>query len=219
MKTTITWLFVGLLLISNVVLGLLLFTGDEASEGSEALATDVGSEIAGEEELFMSDDTVEEVLAAETVVEEETNTTYTAKAASFTLDIDEDYVVVVEKDGGVEAEQSTLLKIGRKNLENTGNIELHADDYVKVSAFPSNFNGTRDQFVTNDTALQGNVATEASSQIDGTQARKFTLNGVGKTIKYYFERGGETYLIEAWDVSSGDTQVMLNDVVDGFRFK
>lgn len=212
MKTTLAWLAFGALIISNAVFAMLYFTGDEAPADT-ARSSEVG-EVAGESKQVMMSEASAEA-AAEQVQD---RTSYTAEAAPFSLDLDSTYQVVVEKDGGADSERATQLKIGRKNTDEFGSVSLRADDYVKVEAYPSDFNGTRDQFITNDTALQGNFADESSSSVDGIQARRFELEGVGSTIKYYFEREGITFFIEAWDVSSGDTQVMLDDVVRGFSF-
>lgn len=216
LKTTITWLVMGLLVISNIVLAMLYFSsGDEepgvaSTENVEQISEDVAP---AEENVAQSEETVEVLPASEN------RTIYEAKASKFSLNIPSEYQVVVDRDGGSGGLHSTMIKIGRKNADEHGSVSLAADDYVKIEAYPSDVNGNRDEFVTNDTALQGNSADESSTNIDGTQARRFTLNGVGKTIKYYFERGGVTYFIEAWDISSGDTNIMLDDVIGGFRFK
>ncbi len=206
MKTTVVWLIFGLLVITNIVLGLLLMTG----EGSEATAQENTTEVAGES-TDASQSSVEAGSAPQKPGE------YSAKASKFTLALPEEYRIIVRHDGGEDSYRSTQLTIGR-TTGSSGPVESAADDYVKIEAYPSDVNGTRDQFVTADTALQGNSADEAAKKIDGTDARQFTLEGVGKTVKYYFERDGMTYFIEAYDVSSGDTQLMLDDAIRGFRF-
>ena len=211
MKHTILWLVFGLLVISNAVLALLLFTGDE--DQSQAQSTPV--ELEEQTEVAGAVDGQPQVTAEEVV---ESDSSYDAQAANFSLDLSDSYQVIVEKDGGADSLRSTKLRIARSVSGSDSTVKAPADDYVKLEAYPSAINGTRDQFVTNDTALQGNFADEASSSVDGTQARRFTLEGAGKTIKYYFERDGNTYFIEAYDVSSGDTQLMLDDVVRGFSF-
>ena len=215
MKTTTTWLVIGFLTISNAVFALLYFTGDDPEATPVANTTEVveEAEVAGATDVMQ-----EAVKEVEVSSDNPDRSQYDAVSANFSLDLDPRYQVVVEKDGGSDELRSTILKIGRKGADENGTISLRADDYVKVEAYPSAINGTRDQFVTNDTALQGNFADEAASKVDGVQARKFTLEGVGKTVKYYFERDGITYFIESWDVSSGDTQVMVDDVVRGFSF-
>ena len=219
MKTTIAWLVIGALVISNLVLGMLYFTSKD-SDGVAATASSAESAVersgndAPEEQTPVI---IHEEAQAEGVAVED-KTKFSSETSNFELSISGDYQVIVEKDGGRGGQRSTTLKIGRKNADENGSVSLGANDYVKIEAYPSDINGTRDQFVTNDTALQGNIADEASTKIDGVQVRKFTLKGVGETIKYYFEHKGNTYFIESWDVSSGDTAVMLRDVVKGFNF-
>ncbi len=208
-KTTLVWLAFGLLVISNLVLGLLFLMSEDdpvAVETPTETLPQVASEVTDEPRVSAP-------------VDEGGTDTYKAKAASFNLDLDPEYRIIVENDGGNDRLRSTKLKIARGSAGESGPIMSEAADYVKVEAYPSKFQGTRDQFVTADTALQGNFADEASTKIDGVQARKFTLEGVGKTIKYYFERDGITYFIESWDISSGDTKMMLDDVVRGFTFR
>ena len=213
MRTTIGWLVFGLLITSNVVLGLLYITKDSGSTGSASQSPQ--AEVAGQQtDQFpsMGEDSAVSIDSDEMVE-------YEAVASNFKLSLSSNYQVVVERDGGDGSLRSTIVRIGRKGAGVNDAISLRSDDYVKIEAYPSDVNGTRDQFVTNDTALQGNEADETATTIDGVEARKFTLNGVGKTIKYYFERDGITYFIESWDVDSGDTLPLLNNVVKGFRFK
>lgn len=214
MKTTLVWLALGMLVISNAVFAMLYFTKNDnaASVTTVANTTEepAPTDVAAEEFPNMASQVATEATAE--------RTSYDAVAANFELNISPNFQVIVEKDGGDGSLRSTILKIGRKGTDDSGAISLKTDDFVKIEAFPSDVNGTRDQFVTSDTALQGNSADEAASEIDGVQARKFTLEGVGRTVKYFFERDGITYFIESWDVSSGDTLSMLNNVVKGFSF-
>lgn len=210
MKNTLVLLLIGLLITTNVVVLMLYFLKGDSSSVPSA-AADVGS-VASVAQEFL------DIPEAERIQTEPTSTVYSAKVGKFSVDIDKEYRIIVELDGGTDGLKSTKLKIGRETPISPGVVSLAANDYVLIEAYPSNVNGTRDQFVTADTALQGNISDEMASEVDGTPARKFNLNGVGKTTKYYFERGGTTYLIEAWDISSGDTQVMLGDVLRGFSF-
>jgi len=205
MKNTVIWLLFGMLVISNAVLALLLIT-DESSDRAQAQSTptEVATQTPLDEEASLG------------VVSERYE--YAAQAADFSLSLGGEYRIVVENDEGSGKLRSTKLRIGRGSSSLPNAVQAAANDYVKVEAYPSSSNGTRDQFVNNDTALQGNFADESASSVDGVQARRFELEGVGKTVKYYFERQGLVYFIEAWDVSSGDTQIMLDDVLRGFNF-
>ncbi len=213
MKNTVIWLIFGLLVISNAVLALLFLNerGKAASLAQPVAASEDAGEVAGET-------TSEQETTVSAAEESNERGVYRAKAANFSLTLDDEYSIIVENDGGSDNLRSTKLRIARSGSDAEAPVMSGSDDYVKIEAYPSNVNGTRDQFVTNDTALQGNFADEAASKVDGTQARRFTLEGVGKTIKYYYERDGITYFIESWDVSTGDTQLMLDDVVRGFSF-
>lgn len=215
MKTTLVWILIGALVISNAVLSLLFLTDTEQPTTGQNAVRDV---FADQESA-----TEKETVAVATARQEQLETadtqptTYESKTSQFALELAPEYVVVVEKDGGANELKSTILKLARRG-DNPASVSLGADDFVTIEAYPTKTNGTRDQFIAADTALQGNSAKESEANIDGTPARKFVLEGVGETIKFFFERGDITYHIEAWDVSSGDTRRMVDDAVRGFSF-
>ena len=137
----------------------------------------------------------------------------------FALSLDPEYTIGVEVDGTFDGVSSTQLVIGRSSKENTSLVSLALNDYVRIEAYPSKGFGTRDQFITSDTSIQAGFAKETKAKVSGVEARLFVLDGVGENRKYYFENDGITYLIEAWDLSMGDNQVMLEAVLSGFSFK
>jgi hypothetical protein len=141
---------------------------------------------------------------------------YTAKIGKFQLELDSEYVIVIHKDGTFDGVDSTDLRIAR--AQGNGVAENLINDSVKIEAYPTKVNGTRDQFVTSDTVLQASSAKEERALVDGADARRFTVDTLGRTVKIYFENGGTTYLIEAWDTTNPETELMLEAVVRGFNF-
>ncbi len=213
MKNTILLLAVGLLFISNLVIGTLYLL----EKGSDANIVAANSNVGNTTDLLAQTDN-SNLAKQQPEQKPSDNVIYKSAIGHFSLELDNEYEIAVSQDSGADSNKLTKLQVGRRIFDKNGVISLGLDDYTKVEAYPSKFNGNRDQFVTADTALQSANFIESSQLIDGVKSRKFIIDGVGKTVKYYFERNGMTYLIEAWDTSSGDTSVMLNDVVKGFNF-
>lgn len=214
-KKLLLTLLIGLLIISNLVFGALYWL-ERGSTTNKMANSNADSSIENSDQTNF---TVESSVNSLALDENRQTTTYKSTVGKFALEINSEYIIAEESQvGGETPQDSVRIKVGRVTSSKDGIIALAANDHILIEAFNSKVNGTRDQFVTADTALQAGFSKESRSKIDGIDVRRFDLDGVGSTIKYYFERSGVTYLIEAWDVSSGDTEVMLKDVIEGFSF-
>lgn len=143
---------------------------------------------------------------------------YSAKIGKFTLALDPSYVIGVEIDGTFDGTASTQLKIGRSSKENTSVVSLAINDYVEIKAYPASVQGGVDEYVQGDTDVQAGIAKRSKTTVAGIEATKLEVDSIGSTERYVFEHNNVLYEIEAWDLSMGDTRVMLNDVIGGFSF-
>jgi hypothetical protein len=215
MKKTILWLVFGLLVTLNIVTASLYWieiSPDETNSAGAATDIEADAEITPEQFAVPQTETSR--------AEKKTDmATYAAKIGKFTLTIDPAYRIVVELDGGAEGGDATKLRIAKMVSDEAGVVMMPINEMVKIEAYPTKTNGSRDEFVTADTTLQATSAKESTANVGGVQARKFIVDGLGESAKYYFESNGTTYLIEAWDITTGDTQAMLDEVLSGFSLK
>ena len=214
MRTVFLWLGLGFFAVGFIAmtgLYLLEIGGNDGHAQAPANSTMSTTESASAHQSFISD-------APESAPVEVVPVSYQADVGKFKLDLDQFYSIIVHLDGDFEGGPSTKLEVGRKVNGTEGVFSAYLNDYVKIEAYPSSTHGGRDQFVNTDTVLGAASAIEEPASIDGVQARKFTVNTLGRTEKIYFENNGVTYLIEAWDTANGGTQDTLNDVIRGFSF-
>lgn len=216
MKQTLTWLAFGLLATLTVVFAALYWIEISPDADEPTARADEQAETETKTQTFSSDATSS--TAVEKTEQRIPTVNYEANVGKFKLALDPIYRVVVELDGDDQSGRATKIQIAREKQEAPGVIEMPLTAYVKLEAYPSKTHGTRDEFITSDTTLQDTTSKESAGNVAGVKARKFTITGLGETVKYYFESSGTTFLIEAWDVKTGDTQAMLDAVLAGFTF-